>query len=148
MSRLGLPMAAIGGKAMGALPNRQKYQGNEYIMDAGLNWMSFGARQYDPQIGRFLSVDPLASEGGQDMLSPSHAMGNNPTNVVDPGGTVDQMSNALMNSLLVSILMATPSTTIDGYTGGFSPEALKDMMGMGDNTTDAMDMVNWGSGGV
>ncbi len=43
--------------------NRKKYQTNEYITNQGLNWMSFGARQYDPQIGRFLSVDPLAQFG-------------------------------------------------------------------------------------
>jgi len=82
----GLPMAGIGSSAVGMTPNREKYQSNEYITDAGLNWMSFGARQYDPQLGRFLSVDPLASAGGQDMLSPYQAMGNNPANCVDPNG--------------------------------------------------------------
>jgi RHS repeat-associated protein len=82
----GLPMAAIGSSAVGMTPNRQKYQSNEYITDAGLNWMSFGARQYDPQLGRFLSVDPMASAGGQDMLSPYQAMGNNPVSMTDPLG--------------------------------------------------------------
>ncbi|HET8573943.1 MAG TPA: RHS repeat-associated core domain-containing protein [Edaphocola sp.] len=84
----GLPMAGIGGSAAGMTPNRQKYQGNEYITDAGLNWMSFGARQYDPQLGRFLSVDPLAAQGGQDMLSPYQAMGDNPANYTDPDGKI------------------------------------------------------------
>lgn len=66
--------------------NRKKYQGNEYITDLSLNWMSFGARQYDPQIGRFLGVDPLADQGGQDSYSPYAAMGNQPESAVDPNG--------------------------------------------------------------
>lgn len=82
----GLPMANIGSTAAGMMPNRRKYQGNEFITEAGLNWMSFGARQYDPQIGRFLSIDPLASAGGQDRFSPFAAMGDAPAGNVDPNG--------------------------------------------------------------
>jgi len=66
--------------------NRQKHQDNEYIKDLGLNWMDFGARQYDPQIGRFLSVDPLADYYGQDRYSPYAAMGNQPESMIDPNG--------------------------------------------------------------
>lgn len=84
----GLPMAMAGGAAVGALPNRNKYQGNEYVKDLGLNWMDFNARQYDPQLGRFLQIDPLANTSGQDMFSPFSAMGNMPESMVDPNGTV------------------------------------------------------------
>jgi hypothetical protein len=48
--------------------------------------MSFGARQYDPQIGRFLSIDPLAAFAGQDKYSPYAAMGNQPESTIDPNG--------------------------------------------------------------
>lgn len=68
--------------------NRRKYQGNEYITDLGLNWMDFQNRQYDPQLGRFLSIDPLAALGGQDMVSPYAAMGNTPESNVDPNGLI------------------------------------------------------------
>lgn len=88
----GLPMAAIGSSAMGMTLNRQKYQSNEYITEAGLNWMSFGARQYDPQIGRFLSVDPLAGYGDQDRFSPYAAMGDEPVDRVDPFGYIDTIN--------------------------------------------------------
>ena len=80
----GLPMGNIGSTAMGFSPNRLKHQSNEYIKDAGLNWMDFSFRQYDPQIGRFLSVDPLAA--GTDMLSSFAAMNNQPESMVDPLG--------------------------------------------------------------
>ncbi len=66
--------------------NRQRYQGNEYIEELGLEWMDFHNRQYDPQLGRFLSVDPLADAGGQQVLSPYHAMACNPVSMMDPLG--------------------------------------------------------------
>jgi len=31
--------------ASGSLPNRQRYQGNEYREEAGLNWMDFHNRE-------------------------------------------------------------------------------------------------------
>jgi RHS repeat-associated protein len=81
----GLPMAAQGSTAMGYVANRHKYQGNEYKTELGLNWMDFVNRQYDPQIGRFLSVDPLADKE-QEEWSPYAAMGNNPAMMMDPLG--------------------------------------------------------------
>ncbi|WP_288878841.1 RHS repeat protein [Pedobacter panaciterrae] len=82
----GLPMGNIGSSAMAFMPNRQKHQSNEYIKDAGLNWMDFNFRQYDPQIGRFLNIDPLATKGGQERHSPYAAMGNQPESMIDPNG--------------------------------------------------------------
>ena len=84
----GLPIAGLSSAAANnTIPQRRKYQSNEYIKELGLNWMDFNARQYDPQIGRFLGVDPLATSGGQDMFSPYAAMGNAPESMVDPNGT-------------------------------------------------------------
>jgi RHS repeat-associated protein len=82
----GLPMNALSSTASGFTVNRFKYQGNEYIKELGLNWMDFHNRQYDPQIGRFLGVDPLAASGVQSRYSPYAAMGNNPAILVDPDG--------------------------------------------------------------
>ncbi|RYD97758.1 MAG: RHS repeat-associated core domain-containing protein [Sphingobacteriales bacterium] len=82
----GLPIQGWGNVATGSLPNRQRYQGNEYREEAGLNWMDFHNRQYDPQLGRFLSLDPLADAGGQQVLSPYHAMACSPVMMVDPFG--------------------------------------------------------------
>ncbi len=82
----GLPIAGLSSLAANATKSRQSYQGNEYIEERGLEWMDFHNRQYDPQLGRFLSVDPLADAGGQQVLSPYHAMGCNPVSMVDPLG--------------------------------------------------------------
>lgn len=54
--------------------------------------MDFQNRQYDPQLGRFLSIDPLAAFGGQDMVSPYAAMGNTPESNVDPNGLIPNQS--------------------------------------------------------
>lgn len=48
--------------------------------------MDFGFRQYDPQIGRFLGVDPLADYYGQEHYSPYAAMGNQPESMIDLNG--------------------------------------------------------------
>lgn len=39
-----------------------RYQGQERQYELGLNWDSFKYRNYDPAIGRFFNVDPLAEK--------------------------------------------------------------------------------------
>ncbi|XHR94249.1 RHS repeat-associated core domain-containing protein [Mucilaginibacter sp. UC70_90] len=82
----GLPISTLSSVSDNLKEQKRKYQSNEYITDLRLNWMDFQARQYDPQIGRFLSVDPLAAIGAQDMYSPYAAMGNAPESMIDPNG--------------------------------------------------------------
>ncbi|MCX6232923.1 MAG: hypothetical protein NTZ33_15445 [Bacteroidetes bacterium] len=48
------------------------------------NSLDFGARIYDPRIGRWLSVDPKAAK--YPFLSPFEAFENNPICILDPGG--------------------------------------------------------------
>ena len=38
------------------------YQGQKLDDELGLNWLSFKYRNYDPAIGRFFNIDPLAEE--------------------------------------------------------------------------------------
>ena len=64
--------------------NRYLYQGKE--LQPELGWYDFGARMYDPTIGRFNSVDALADHPNQIGMSPYSAMWNNPINLTDPDG--------------------------------------------------------------
>ncbi|WP_290863030.1 RHS repeat-associated core domain-containing protein [Flavobacterium sp.] len=41
---------------------KYKYQGQELQDELGLNWYSFKWRNYDPAIGRFMSIDPLSEK--------------------------------------------------------------------------------------
>lgn len=50
----------------------------------GLDWYDFGARMYDPVLGTWTSVDPMA--GKHRELSPFSYCNNNPVNGIDPDG--------------------------------------------------------------
>jgi RHS repeat-associated protein len=61
-----------------------KYTGKELDMEHGLMQYDFEARTYDPAVGRFLTVDPLAEK--YPWLSPYAYCGNNSLRFVDPDG--------------------------------------------------------------
>lgn len=102
----GLPIKGLSSAAeINTIAQRKKYQSNEYIKDLKLNWMDFHARQYDPQIGRFLGVDPKAAAGAQELISPYAAMGNAPESLIDPNGEsiiLDQASRHELNTFTVN----------------------------------------------
>jgi RHS repeat-associated protein len=67
-----------------AATNRYKYNDKEYISDSKL--YDYGARHYDPVVGRWGAVDPLADEPEQvDKSSYAYAW-NNPVYYTDPDG--------------------------------------------------------------
>jgi RHS repeat-associated protein len=99
----GLTMAGISSKAANfggntptasggcGCPNKKGFNGNEiqnkeFSDGSGLELYDFNARTYDQQIGRFIQVDPLSDEGGQENLSPYQFGGNNPILNNDPDG--------------------------------------------------------------
>ena len=64
-----------------------EYNGKELQDELNLNLYDYHARNYDPAIGRWINVDPLAEV--QPNKTPYHFVSNNPINRVDPTGMLD-----------------------------------------------------------
>jgi RHS repeat-associated protein len=87
----GLELAGIGFQYGGFKANQYLYNGKELIQDAGLQYYDYGARMYDPVIGRWGVVDPLAHL--REWVSPYNFVQNNPLNRIDPDGKFDWVIN-------------------------------------------------------
>ena len=61
--------------------NRYLYNGKEQENFHDLNWYDYGARSYDPQLGRWHVVDPA-----DQTHAPYYYCGNNPIMFIDPSG--------------------------------------------------------------
>jgi RHS repeat-associated protein len=119
-----------------SLSNNFKYNGKEEQDELDLGWLDYGARMYDPTIGRWSAPDALAEFGFS--LTPFRYCFNNPVNYVDPLGLWEKDASGnystddeedierLLSYLTVenSVLNNNPSIAqINGFIAGEESES-------------------------
>ena len=85
-------LAMPGRSLNSANPNDDyKFTGYELDNEARLDLYHANARGYDPVLGRFMQIDPMAS--ARLWVSPYNYVQNNPVNAIDPDGALDWVLN-------------------------------------------------------
>lgn len=118
----GLKIATLSSKKLGdsyegQLKNNYLYQGAYSEMDDDIAWNDFRLRNYDPQIGRWVQMDPF-----DEFASPYVGMGDDPVNLIDPSG--GSIFDGLTKAGLVTVttvggaILGTMIDVISGNDGG------------------------------
>src|SRR5690606_5005963 len=96
----GLELTGLGFQAGGGVKvNRYLYNGKELQNELGLEWYDYGARMYDPAVGRWFVVEQLADDIMQVDKSPYQYGWNNPVNLTDPDGNCPWCVGAVVGIL-------------------------------------------------
>jgi RHS repeat-associated protein len=124
----GLGMAGLDFNAPGNAEHRYTYNGKEEVPDFGLGWLDYGARQYQPDIGRWGGVDPMADQ--MRRWSPYAYCYNNPLRFIDPDGMVPTDDYyAILNDRLVYMGNDGQGNAIRLVNDGRAGEAYNNLRG-------------------
>ncbi len=121
--------------------NQAKYNEKELQEEHGLNWYDYGARFYDPQIGRWHVQDPM-----EQFYSPYLYAGNNPVRFIDPDGMYSteewKKDNGITDDDLITIYEAPDG---GGDKNSEAKEASPNYAGiLGSYIESVRDFFGWG----
>ena len=88
------------------------FTGKQLDEEGDLDWYYFGERFYDPEIGRWVSVDPFAEK--YPGLSPYVYTANNPLKYIDPDGRRIWVSRIAIQDI-IQRLQRNPSRRTENY---------------------------------
>jgi len=98
----------------GSLTNAYRYKTKEYSPETGL--IFFGARYYNPLIGRFITKDPLGMIDGPNVYV---YCGNDPVNRIDPTGKLFGPPGAIQGLISGAIQGAIAGSVTGAVSGGW-----------------------------
>ncbi|KAF2514161.1 hypothetical protein E0W68_13785 [Flavobacterium salilacus subsp. salilacus] len=99
---------------------KYKYNGMELQDEMGLDWYDYQARNYDPSLGRWFNVDPLAETSRR--YSPYTYCLDNPIYFIDPDGMEAEDSAVDMESEMEEGI-GDPPPKSKGPAGAYTPSA-------------------------
>jgi len=78
------PFGGLFGESTGGETQRYKYNDKVFDQTRGIKWYDYGARYMSPDVGRFITMDPMAEK--YYSTSPYAYCANNPVRYIDPDG--------------------------------------------------------------
>src|SRR5690606_7837579 len=123
---------------------KYKYNGKEYEDSFGLNIYEYGARNYDPAVGRFFNIDNYAEKFSD--VTPYQYAANNPVVFVDVNGDYIYIMDPTTR-MEYRYSQGKLYERIEGEWKEYTPEAGSFLESMVDTLNDIYNMTSGSSGG-